>query len=289
MKDDLEEARWRFAEELRYVAAVRSAALIEAFATVPRERFVGPGPWKLMSFPRGYWTTEDSDPRHLYHNVLVGIDPKRHLNNGQPSLWALLFDEVDPKEGEHVLHIGCGTGYYSAILAEIVGGSGRVTAIEVDSELAARARANLGDWSNVEVICADGCQYSDSPANVLIVNAGASHPLPNWLDSLLPAGRMILPLTVTGPILTEGGVVKVIREERGYAARFVSPVGIFPCAGGRDPELNRRLGEALSGDRRAVALAVKSLRRDSHESDKTCWFHAGDFCFSTLPVPAQLG
>jgi protein-L-isoaspartate(D-aspartate) O-methyltransferase len=53
--------RRRFAEELRFLADLRSLAVVEAFATVPRERFVGPGPWRVRnSVDRAeYWTTEE--------------------------------------------------------------------------------------------------------------------------------------------------------------------------------------------------------------------------------------
>jgi protein-L-isoaspartate(D-aspartate) O-methyltransferase len=46
---DIAAARRWFAEELRYVAHVRSPAVVEAFANVPREQFAGPGPWRLLS------------------------------------------------------------------------------------------------------------------------------------------------------------------------------------------------------------------------------------------------
>jgi protein-L-isoaspartate(D-aspartate) O-methyltransferase len=76
MVDRVEEARRWFAEELRHTARVQSAAVVEAFATVKREQFSGPGPWRLLSPIRmaDYWTTESADPTHLYHDVLVAID-----------------------------------------------------------------------------------------------------------------------------------------------------------------------------------------------------------------------
>ena len=114
--------------------------MVHAFTQVPRERYLGPGPWKIFKFP-AYQTTTDADPKHLYHDVLVAIDPVRFLNNGQPSFLAFLIDALDLQEGEHVVHIGCGTGYYTAILAEIVGSTGRVTAIEIDAELVLPALA----------------------------------------------------------------------------------------------------------------------------------------------------
>ena len=85
--DDLPQVRRWFAEELRHVAHVQSAAVVDAFAAVPREGFLGPGPWRVLSLMRGldYWTTDDADPRRLYHDILVAIDEGRRLNNGQPN------------------------------------------------------------------------------------------------------------------------------------------------------------------------------------------------------------
>jgi len=106
-----------------------------------------------------YLTTEDADPRDLYHDVLIAIDEKRRLNNGQPSLWARMYDNLDLSDGVHVVHVGAGTGYYSAILAEIVGRAGRVTAIEIDPALAALAASNLDGWPQATVIAADGFDH----------------------------------------------------------------------------------------------------------------------------------
>ena len=109
-----------YAEELHFSAHVGSRPIIEAFATVPRERFVGPGPWQIKSPMRAgdYWTTSDADPRNVYHDTLIALDAERGINNGQPSLWIALFDEMGITAGEHVIHLGCGTGYYSAIAAQ---------------------------------------------------------------------------------------------------------------------------------------------------------------------------
>jgi protein-L-isoaspartate(D-aspartate) O-methyltransferase len=143
VSDLIEETRHRYAEEFRFTARLGSRAVIDAFATVPRERFFGPGPWRLLS-PMAlgeYWTTEDGDPRHLYHDVLIAIDEQRRLNNGQPSLWARMYEDLDLSNGAHGVHVGAGTGYYSAILAEIVGRAGRVTAIEINDH-------RSGVWRN---------------------------------------------------------------------------------------------------------------------------------------------
>jgi protein-L-isoaspartate(D-aspartate) O-methyltransferase len=97
LTDPVEAARLSYAEELRFTAHIRSTAVVAAFATVPRERFVGAGPWRIRS-PMDiveYWTTADADPRAGYHDVLIALDEARGINNGQPSLWALLLDHLD--------------------------------------------------------------------------------------------------------------------------------------------------------------------------------------------------
>jgi protein-L-isoaspartate(D-aspartate) O-methyltransferase len=269
MADTVEQARHRYAEELRFTARLSSPAVVSAFATVPREIFVGPGPWSVKS-PMNmaeYWPTENADPRHVYHDVLIALDEARGINNGQPSLWAYLFEQIGITPGEHVIHLGCGTGYYTGVAAELVGGSGKVTAIEIDMTLAEKARAALAPWPNVTVINADGAGISLDPADVIFACAGATHPLPAWLDALKPGGRLLFPMTTIrdGP----GAMLLVThRANNELAARFVCRAGFIPFAGARDPDMMRRLSLAFGVDRGA---GVKSLRWDDHTEDITCW------------------
>jgi len=258
--DDIGRARRWFAEELRHTAHVRSPAVVEAFATVPREHFAGPGPWRVLSPMRGpdYWTTDDADPRRLCHDILVAIDETRRLNNGQPSLWANLIDQLGLKAGERVIHVGAGLGYYSAIIAEIVGPAGRVAAIEIDPGLAERARANLARaWPQANVVTADGFAFvADERVDAIVVNAGVSHLAPPWLDSLkADNGRLLVPLTSAN---LWGAFLIITRRGSRYPVRFASRTGIIPCMGGRNPDAEARLTAALA---RADYAAVKSLRR----------------------------
>jgi protein-L-isoaspartate(D-aspartate) O-methyltransferase len=274
---DIDGRRQRYAEEFAYTAHVTSPAVIRAFGRVQRERYLGPGPWRIFQPYAGrYWTTPDADPGHLYHDVLVAIDEKRLLNNGQPSFLAFLIEALDLRDGDHVMHVGCGTGYFTAILAGLVSPRGRVTALEVDADLAVRSRGNLAELPNVEVVHADGGEHDPGPTDAVLVNAGATHPRRIWLDSLRPSGRLLLPLT--GPY-GAGRVLKVVKEDTGYAARFISSISIFPCVGARDEHAARLLGEAFAGGGWA---AVRSLRRDAHEPGPTCWLHSEQICLSTL-------
>jgi len=95
----LDQARRAFAEELEAVAHLETPELVDAFARVPREAFLGAGPWQIgraLDLDRPYRTTIDADPRRIYHDVLVAIDPVRQLNNGQPSSLARwIVDVID--------------------------------------------------------------------------------------------------------------------------------------------------------------------------------------------------
>ena len=210
---DLRTARRCYAEELRFTAPVRAnEAIVAAFATVPREAFLAPGPWRLMSpLGRGSFMSPDADARHVYHDVLVAIDEARDLNNGQPSLWAFLYDQLEIRAAAHVVHVGCGTGYYSAILAELVGAAGRVSAYEVDPDLAAAARANLAPWPQAQLFAGDGGAHDPGACDVIVVNAGVTHPAAVWLDALVPGGRLLMPLTGEHG---RGAFLKVERDGR---------------------------------------------------------------------------
>lgn len=299
----LDVARQRYAAQVCEKAQAQAPTVIAAFAKVPRERYLGPGPWKIFDVPAGaYRSTPDADPRHLYQDVPVMIDPARELNSSQPSFFALLINALELHEGEHVVHVGCATGYTTALLAEIVGTAGRVTAIEIDPELAARARRNLADLPQVTVIQADGGAHVPGPVDAILIDAGATYPRPLWLDCLRQGGRLLLPLTATGwkgwllrrvtrPLLRAGRslhwstqtgyVLQVTHEPRGYTARFISPVSIFSCIGARDPQSDRYLGDAFA---RGGWESVRSLRRDTHEAQPSCWLHGAGFCLSTLGV-----
>jgi protein-L-isoaspartate(D-aspartate) O-methyltransferase len=124
--DRIEDFRRVYAGMITAAAEVADPRIVEAFAAVPREDFLGPGPWDLM-FEGAYATTPSDDPACLYQNFLVAIDRKRQLNNGEPVFLARIIGALAAETGEHIVHIGAGTGYYTAVLAEIVGPKGKVT------------------------------------------------------------------------------------------------------------------------------------------------------------------
>jgi protein-L-isoaspartate(D-aspartate) O-methyltransferase len=266
-ENDLAAVRRAYAKQILAAVNVRDTRLEQAFSAVRREDFLGPGPWQIFRLPGAYVPTPDSDPVYLYTDCLVAIAADKSINNGQPSLHAYLLGACAPKEGEHMVHVGTGAGYYTAIMAELVGPQGRVTGIEFDPELAERARAHLSHYSNVEIITGDGAVSPFAPAEVIYVNAGATQPARAWLEGLKPGGRLILPLTTdkgfggaidAGKIMQRGAVFRIERQAQDYLAKWISPVVIYPCAGNRDAQAEQRLARALeTGNPRQVTRLIR--------------------------------
>ncbi len=117
------------------------------------------------------------------------------------------LDVVAPRPGEDVVHVGGGTGYYSAILAELVGHNGRVTSIEFDAALATRAQKNLANRSNVACIKGNGFDWPQGAVDVVYVNFAVSRPARSWIENLNAGGRLIFPLGVpraAAPMVGQG-------------------------------------------------------------------------------------
>ena len=284
--EDLQQARTRFAQEIQQQGHIKSAGLIEGLATVARENFVGPGPWKIVR-AGAYQLTPDDNPRHLYDDVLVALDERRMLNNGQPSALLLFLDSLNLSAGDRFLHIGCGVGYYTAIAAHAVGPHGSVVAVEIDPALAARANLNLQSYATVKVVTNNGALDRFGTFDAIFVNAGCTRPHSIWLDQLAVGGRLLIPLTVTIPTMPgigAGSMLLVTRVATGYNAKFTSPVGIFHCEGARSAEEEALLAKAFAeGDRASVCR----LRRDAHGQGPNCWLHTSDVCLESDPALRQ--
>ena len=214
----------------------------------------------------GYTPTPDADPAWLYADTLVGIVPERGLNNGQPSAHACWIAAAAPATGEHVVHVGAGVGYYSAIMAHMVGATGSVTAIEYDPQLAGRAAANFAQAPNVEVVQGDGSVTPFAPADVIYVNAGASRPADAWLDRLKEGGRLVLPLTTarnftTPPAFTtlSGAVFAITRRGGDYDAWLRRPDRRVP--------LRRHAGRGVRAGPRGGVRQGRIPRREAAASD----------------------
>jgi protein-L-isoaspartate(D-aspartate) O-methyltransferase len=282
MDRDAEEEviRRAYAKQIMAACGVSDRRIETAFASVKREHFLGRGPWQVGRWARGYMPTPSRNPVYLYDDVVVGIIPERHLNNGQPSLHAGLIASAAPKVGEHAVHIGAGVGYYTAILHRLVGRQGRVTAIEFDTGLAARLAANFAGVRNVSVVQGDGSRVAFDSADIIYVNAGATKPAEAWLDRLTEGGRLILPMTAgefpSGDI-QQGAVFRIARRGNDFLAQRISAVAIFPCEGMRDAESEAALAAAFEKGR---AQEVTRLYRHDDLPEENCWLRGMGWCLA---------
>lgn len=228
MSRTLQESRRRYAAAICREAGVTSPTVERAFATVPRENFLTPPPWTIFS-PGGMMEASTSDPVDLYQDVLVVLDRSRGINNGQPSLHAAWLAAVAPGSGDGALQIGAGTGYYTALLAELVGPKGGVEAYEIEEEMAALAMDHLAAFPQVNLQARSGIGPAMPEADVIYVNAGLSAPDPTWLRALRLGGRLIFPWQPSE--MRAGVAMLVTRLAGGFSVLPIMPVRFIPCLG----------------------------------------------------------
>jgi protein-L-isoaspartate(D-aspartate) O-methyltransferase len=280
----LEQLRRFYSEELRIVAGLESPDLVSAFARVPRERYLGAPPWKFSSGntlkQSSYRTT--SSVCDVYHDVFVALKSEKFLNNGQPSMIASLIAALKLSPGKRVFHCGCGTGYYTAIMAEVVGSKGSVVAAEIDSALAEIAVANLRNYDHVKVLNRDGADVNPVSCDAILVNAGVTHPHPSWLDCLSEGGVLVLPLSVGRKLSVNDAIVlEITRQHDQFAAELLSIITIYSSPSMRDPMLQSMLNDSFESH---AMLRLKSVRKDDHERTDTCIVHAPGFCLSAAAI-----
>jgi protein-L-isoaspartate(D-aspartate) O-methyltransferase len=276
----LEAHRAFYAELITSSVGMPRSRLTSAFMATPRERHLGPGPWKVFT-GHGYIETPSDDPAFLYQDILVALEAEQRINTGQPRLHALCLAALNAMEGETIVHIGAGSGYYTAVLAELTGPRGEVLAYEIELALAERATRSLAGLPNVSVHPSSGAEGSLPNCDAIYVNAGATAPLPSWLDALRPSRRLLFPLTPdgAGEMPGLGGMLLVTRIVEGhFDARFISPVMFVPCVGARDAETASKLAEAF---KRGDSQKVRSLRRGTLP-DQSCWCSGNGWWLSTL-------
>jgi protein-L-isoaspartate(D-aspartate) O-methyltransferase len=243
MPDRSTNLRKAYAAQITRRAGVTDPRIEAAFAAVPREDYAGPPPWYVSGglFGGG----GDQDVASLYDDVLIAIDTARGINNGQPSLHAMSIEALSVKRGETIVQIGAGAGYYTAILAHLVGPTGKVVAYEVETDIAERARRNLEGFPQVEVRAQSGVGDHLPKAEAIYVNAAASHPVRPWLDALKAGGRLLFPLQAEH---SSGAMLLITRpaiETDSWPARLLTGVVFIACAGAQDAAMGRRLKEAF--------------------------------------------
>ena len=187
-----ERARKRLVDALCASGSVHSPAVEEAFRAVPRHLFLPGRP------VRAAYADEAVAVQH--------VDGVATSSASQPSMMAIMLEQLDLRTGHRVLEVGAGTGYNAALMAHLVGASGSVTAVDIDAELVARAADNLAaaGLSGIDLHCADGAlgHPQRAPYDRLILTVGSTDVRPEWVTQLAPGGRLLLPLSVRGSQLS---------------------------------------------------------------------------------------
>jgi len=166
-------------------------------------------------------------------------------SSSQPAIMAIMLEQLQAGVGHRVLEIGAGTGYNAALLAHLVGSEGHVVSLDFDEDLCESARAHLAasGIQGVEIHHADGADGwpPGAPYDRMIVTASADDLSPAWLDQLLEGARLVIPLSLAGPIQFS---VAFVRRGPSLVSESHSFCGFMPLRG----EMARPPRGAAPGD-----------------------------------------
>lgn len=119
----------------------------------------------------------------------------------QPLVVAFMLEQLQPQPEDKILDVGSGSGWTTALLAEIIGLKGKVIAIEVISELMEFGKKNVEKYNFVEkdvvkFICADGSKgyKKAAPFDKILASAAALELSPTWKEQLKIRGRIVTPI-----------------------------------------------------------------------------------------------
>jgi protein-L-isoaspartate(D-aspartate) O-methyltransferase len=179
-----------------------------AMERVPRDEFVQPHQSEYAYY---------DEPLPIGHGQTIS----------QPFIVALMTELLDPLPTDVVLEVGTGSGYATAVLAEIVE---RIYSVEVIRDLADTARDRLRrlGYANVEVMHEDGHQgwMDEAPYDGVLVTAAAPFIPPALVEQLKEGGRMVIPV---GARFGPQDLLVVEKDERGEVfERSMLPVAFVP-------------------------------------------------------------
>jgi len=168
---------------------IRTERVLEAFREVPRHMFL-PG----VDLARAYADEAISTKWET--------DGRPISSSSQPSIMAVMLEQLGVEPGQRVLEVGAGTGYNAALLDHLVGAGGAVTTVDIDEDVVTSACRQLAaaGHSRVTVVRADGADgWNDgAPYDRIILTVGAEDVAQAWVDQLAVGGRLVIPLSLRG-------------------------------------------------------------------------------------------
>lgn len=120
----------------------------------------------------------------------------------QPLTVAFMLEQLQLESGDNILDIGSGSGWTTALLAQIVGPKGKITAIEIVPELKEFGEKNVAKYNFiekglVEFICADGSKgyKKEAPFDKILASAAVQGKIPQaWKEQIKIGGRIVTPI-----------------------------------------------------------------------------------------------
>ncbi|MFH0806145.1 MAG: protein-L-isoaspartate O-methyltransferase [Candidatus Brennerbacteria bacterium] len=195
-------------EELIKDGYLKTASIIEAFKKIDRAQFVPAG--------------EES---HAYENRPLALPEGQTIS--QPLTVAFLLELLEPKRGEKILDVGAGSGWQAALLAELVGETGKVIAVERVKQLQEFAAANIAKFGFIEkgtvrVVHGDasGGYAPEAPYDRIIAAAAASAIPEEWKSQVKMGGRIVAPVGEAIVVLEKTGPEE-FEEREFHGFRFV--------------------------------------------------------------------
>lgn len=175
----------RLVDRMKAAGEVRSPDVERAFRDVPRHHFLPGRNW-------GWAYQDDAIITHFADGTEEAIS-----SSSQPTMMAIMLEQLQVAPGMRVLEIGAGTGYNAALLARLTGDPARVWTLDVTEAFCEEARAHLraAEVHGVHVVCADGwhgCPEA-APFDRIIVTANAHDIAPAWLEQMRDGGRLVVP------------------------------------------------------------------------------------------------
>lgn len=180
-----------FVDELKAAGKLTDPRIEAAFRAVPRHMFLPDLPLEEVYTDRAIVIKRDARGSAL-------------SSSSQPTMMAIMLEQLALRPGDNVLEIGTATGYNAAIMQHIVGPQGKITTIELDKDLAQQAEQNLARarMHSVLVVNSDGAiGYSPRASyDRIISTVGIYDVPPAWLKQLKPEGILVAPLWLNGQI-----------------------------------------------------------------------------------------
>lgn len=220
--------------KVREQGAATDPLVAEALRNVPRHLFL-----------------PDLPPDKAYHDepIVTKRDDRGQpiSSSSQPTIMAIMLDQLGVARGHRVLEIGAGTGFNAALLARIAGEYGRVTSVDLDADIVERARENLdaAGCEAVVVVHGDGALGCPdrAPFHRIIASVGVWDLQPAWLEQLTSDGRLVVPLDLRGVQRS----VAFERDGDHWTSRSVMPCGFMRMRGrAAGPERSYLLDEATT-------------------------------------------